>query len=340
MLKLMRIKLPSKRVARDIAGKVYDVVVVGGGPAGLTAALYAARYMLSVVVITERIGGQMAEAGWIENYPGIPRIVGPELAKRFEEHVKRYNVPIILDTVVDVLRDGELFVVKLASGVELKGRTIILAIGVRKRRLGVPGELEFLGRGVSYCAPCDAPLFRGKRVAVVGGGDSAASAALLLAEYADKVYIVHRRDQLRVQPLYRKLLDENPRIEVLYNRVVKRICGDKVVRKLVLENTVNGQIEELNVDGVFIEIGAEPPTDFAKKLGLEVDDKGYIKVRDDMSTNIPGVFAAGDCTNAFGGVKQIIVAAAMGAIAATSAYKYLLGKKEGGRGMQQLDYGK
>lgn len=336
----MRIKLPSKRVARDIAGKVYDVVVVGGGPAGLTAALYAARYMLSVVVITERIGGQMAEAGWIENYPGIPRIVGPELAKRFEEHVKRYNVPIILDTVVDVLRDGELFVVKLASGVELKGRTIILAIGVRKRRLGVPGELEFLGRGVSYCAPCDAPLFRGKRVAVVGGGDSAASAALLLAEYADKVYIVHRRDQLRVQPLYRKLLDENPRIEVLYNRVVKRICGDKVVRKLVLENTVNGQIEELNVDGVFIEIGAEPPTDFAKKLGLEVDDKGYIKVRDDMSTNIPGVFAAGDCTNAFGGVKQIIVAAAMGAIAATSAYKYLLGKKEGGRGMQQLDYGK
>jgi len=340
MLKLMRIKLPSKRVARDIAGKVYDVVVVGGGPAGLTAALYAARYMLSVVVITERIGGQMAEAGWIENYPGIPRIVGPELAKRFEEHVKRYNVPIILDTVVDVLRDGELFVVKLASSVELKGRTIILAIGVRKRRLGVPGELEFLGRGVSYCAPCDAPLFRGKRVAVVGGGDSAASAALLLAEYADKVYIVHRRDQLRVQPLYRKLLDENPRIEVLYNRVVKRICGDKVVRKLVLENTVNGQIEELNVDGVFIEIGAEPPTDFAKKLGLEVDDKGYIKVRDDMSTNIPGVFAAGDCTNAFGGVKQIIVAAAMGAIAATSAYKYLLGKKEGGRGMQQLDYGK
>lgn len=336
----MRIKLPSKRVARDIAGKVYDVVVVGGGPAGLTAALYAARYMLSVVVITERIGGQMAEAGWIENYPGIPRIVGPELAKRFEEHVKRYNVPIILDTVVDVLRDGELFVVKLASGVELKGHTIILAIGVRKRRLGVPGELEFLGRGVSYCAPCDAPLFRGKRVAVVGGGDSAASAALLLAEYADKVYIVHRRDQLRVQPLYRKLLDENPRIEVLYNRVVKRICGDKVVRKLVLENTVNGQIEELNVDGVFIEIGAEPPTDFAKKLGLEVDDKGYIKVRDDMSTNIPGVFAAGDCTNAFGGVKQIIVAAAMGAIAATSAYKYLLGKKEGGRGMQQLDYGK
>ena len=333
----MRIKLPSKRVARDIAGKVYDVVVVGGGPAGLTAALYAARYMLSVVVITEKIGGQMAEAGWVENYPGIPRIVGPELAKRFEEHVKRYNVTIVLDTVVDILRDGEQFVVKLASGVELKGRTIILAIGVKKRRLGVPGELEFLGRGVSYCAPCDAPLFRGKRVAVVGGGDSAASAALLLAEYADKVYIVHRRDQLRVQPLYRKLLDENPRIEMLYNRVVKRICGDKVVRKLVLENIVNGQIEELNVDGVFIEIGAEPPTDFAKKLGLEVDDKGYIRVRDDMSTNIPGVFAAGDCTNAFGGVKQIIVAAAMGAVAATSAYKYLLGKKEGGRGKQQLD---
>jgi len=320
-------RLPSRRIAREIVEKTYDVVVVGGGPAGLTAALYAARYMLSVIVVTEKIGGQMAEAGWIENYPGIPRIMGPELAKRFEEHVRKYNVPIVMDRVVDIVRDGESFVVKTASGVELRGRTIILALGVKKRRLGVPGELEFAGRGVSYCAPCDAPLFRGKRVAVVGGGDSAASAALLLAEYADKVYIVHRRDQLRAQPLYRKLLSENPRIEVLYNRIVKRIDGDKVVKKIILENRVNGQTEELNVDGVFIEIGAEPPTEFAKKLGLEVDDRGYIKVRDDMSTNVPGIFAAGDCTNALGGVKQIVVAAAMGAVAATSAYRYLLEKE-------------
>jgi len=324
---LFRMRLPSRRIAKEIVEKTYDVVVVGGGPAGLTAALYAARYMLSVIVVTEKIGGQMAEAGWIENYPGIPRIMGPELARRFEEHVRKYNVPIVMDRVVDIVRDGESFVVKTASGVELRGRTIILALGVKKRRLGVPGELEFAGRGVSYCAPCDAPLFRGKRVAVVGGGDSAASAALLLAEYADKVYIVHRRDQLRAQPLYRKLLSENPRIEVLYNRIVKRIDGDKVVKKIILENRVNGQTEELNVDGVFIEIGAEPPTEFAKKLGLEVDDRGYIKVRDDMSTNVPGIFAAGDCTNALGGVKQIVVAAAMGAVAATSAYRYLLEKE-------------
>lgn len=321
-------RLPSRRIAREIVEKTYDVVVVGGGPAGLTAALYATRYMLSVIVVTEKIGGQMAEAGWIENYPGIPRIMGPELAKRFEEHVRKYNVPIVMDRVVDIVRDGESFVVKTVSGVELRGRTIILALGVKKRRLGVPGELEFAGRGVSYCAPCDAPLFRGKRVAVVGGGDSAASAALLLAEYADKVYIVHRRDQLRAQPLYRKLLSENPRIEILYNRIVKRIDGDKVVKKIILENRVNGQTEELNVDGVFIEIGVEPPTEFAKKLGLEVDDRGYIKVRDDMSTNVPGIFAAGDCTNALGGVKQIVVAAAMGAIAATSAYRYLLEREK------------
>ena len=324
---MFRMKWPSKHTAKKIAMKNYDVIVVGGGPAGLTAALYATRYMLSVVVVTEKIGGQMAEAGWIENYPGILRIVGPELARRFEEHVRKYNVPIVLDRVIDITRDNESFVVKIASGIELRGYTVILALGVKKRRLGVPGELEFTGRGVSYCAPCDAPLFRDKRVAVVGGGDSAASAALLLAEYADKVYVVHRRDQLRAQPLYRKLLSENPRIEILYNRVVRRIEGDKVVRKIILENRVNGQTEELNVDGVFIEIGAEPPTDFAKKLGLEVDDRGYIKVRDDMSTNIPGIFAAGDCTNALGGVKQIVVAAAMGAVAATSAYKYLLEKK-------------
>jgi len=330
-VELFRMRLPSRRVAKEVVEKTYDVIVVGGGPAGLTAALYAARYMLSVIVVAEKIGGQMAETGWVENYPGIPRIMGPELAKRFEEHVRRYGVPIVVDKVVDVVRDGELFIVKTGSRAELRGHTIILALGVKKRRLGVPGELEFTGRGVSYCAPCDAPLFRGKRVAVVGGGDSAASAALLLAEYADKVYIVHRRDQLRAQPLYRKLLSENPRIEILYNRIVKRIDGDKAVKKIILEDRVSGQIEELNVNGVFIEVGAEPPSDFAKKLGLEVDDKGYIKVKNDMSTNIPGIFAAGDCTNALGGVKQIVVAAAMGAVAATSAYRYLLGKGKCGK---------
>ncbi len=316
----------SRRRMAEAAAKTYDTVIVGGGPAGLTAAIYAARYMMSTIIITEEIGGQIAEAGWVENYPGFPRILGSELVKRFVEHVRRYRVPIILDSVVNVKREGDVFLVETRRGVTYKAYTVILAVGVRRRRLNVPGEAELRGRGVSYCAPCDAPLFRDKVVAVVGGGDSAASAALLLAEYASKVYMIHRRDKLRAQPIYVKLLNENPKIEIVYNKQVARILGSDKVEGVELRDRVTGETSMLRVDGVFVEIGSEPPRDLAERIGLETDEEGYIKVGPDQSTNIPGIFAAGDCTNAMNKYKQVITAAAQGAVAADSAYNYLVRK--------------
>ncbi len=323
----------SRRHAAEMAKKVYDTLIVGGGPAGLTAAIYAARYMLDTILVTEEIGGQIAEAGWVENYPGFPRILGSELVKRFVDHVKHYKVPIVMDSVVDVKRDEscDCFNITTRRGVTYKAYTVILAVGVRRRRLNVPGEAELRGKGVSYCAPCDAPLFRDKVVAVIGGGDSAASAALLLAEYASKVYMIHRRDKLRVQPIYEKLLNENPKIEIVYNKLVNRIIGSNKVEAIELRDRNTGELMTMKVDGVFVEIGSEPPRDLAERIGLETDEEGYIKVGPDQSTNIPGIFAAGDCTNAMNKFKQVITAAAQGAVAADSAYNYLVKKGIKGR---------
>ncbi|WP_238375190.1 thioredoxin-disulfide reductase [Vulcanisaeta thermophila] len=313
--------------SEELTGKVYDVIIVGGGPAGMSAAIYAARYGLTTAIITEEIGGQVAKAGWVENYLGYTRIMGPDLVSKFEEHVKYYNVPIIIDVVENVERAGDLFKIYTMNGDEYTSRTIILAVGERRRKLNVPGEDTYNGRGVSYCAPCDAPLFKGKVVAVVGGGDSAASAALLLTEYASKVYIIHRRNQLRAEKYYQDLLLHHPKIEILWNTVVKELKGDKVLRKAVLQRTDTGEVFELPVDGVFIEIGAEPPVDFFKRIGLELSKDGYIKTNHLMETSIPGIYAAGDCVDLTPrDFRQIVVAAGQGALAAYSAYNYIVRK--------------
>ncbi|RLG70694.1 MAG: thioredoxin reductase [Thermoprotei archaeon] len=303
--------------------KEYDVVIVGGGPAGVTAAIYSARYMLKTLIITKEKGGQLNKVGYIENYPGIRRIIGPEFIDKLYRHLEYYKVPVIIDEVVDIKKRGdEMFDVLTSLGERFTSKTVILALGVMKRKLGVPGEEEFLGKGVSYCAPCDAPLFRDKMVAVIGGGDSAASAALLLAEYAKKVYVVYRRDRLRAQPFYIRQLKENPKVEFILNSNVAEIGGTKTVEWIKIRETG----KKIPVNGVFIEIGADPPRKFFEKIGVEVNEKGYVKVGRDQSTNIPGIFAAGDCTNAAGAFKQIVVAAAQGAIAADSAYRYIVEK--------------
>ena len=309
-----------------LRGKVLDVIIVGGGPAGLNAAIYAARFGLSALVITEEVGGQVGKAGWVEDYLGYTRITGPDLVNKFEEHVKYYNVPILVDVVERVVKEGDLFRVTTMSGDEFLSRTVIIAVGEKRRKLNVPGEDKYNGRGVSYCAPCDAPLFKGKVVAVVGGGDSAASAALLLTEYATKVYLIHRRDKLRAQPMYQQLLLKNPKITIIWNTVVKELKGDKVLKSAVLQRVDTGEVFELPIDGIFVEIGADPPVEFFKSIGLELEN-GYIKVNHLMETSIPGIFAAGDCVNLTPrGFRQIIVAAAQGALAAYSAYNYILRK--------------
>nr|WP_243665940.1 thioredoxin-disulfide reductase [Vulcanisaeta sp. JCM 16159] len=312
-------------VSEELTGKVYDTVIIGGGPAGMSAAIYAARYGMSTVIITEEVGGQVAKAGWVENYLGYTRIMGPDLVTKFEEHVKYYNVPIVIDSVENVERDGDLFKVYTLNGDEYTARTIIITVGEKKRKLNVPGEDTFNGRGVSYCAPCDAPLFKGKVVAVVGGGDSAASAALLLTEYASKVYMIHRRNQLRAQKYYQDLLLKNPKIEIMWNTVVKELQGDKLLRKAILQRVDTKEVFELPLDGLFVEIGAEPPVDLFKRIGLELSQDGYVKVNHLMETSVPGIYAAGDCVDLTPrDFRQIVVAAGQGALAAYSAYNYII----------------
>jgi thioredoxin reductase (NADPH) len=308
----------------------YDVIIVGAGAAGLSAALYAARYGLDVLVVSKTLGGTISIAPLVDDYLGIPDTPGSELADKFIKHVRKYNVPIIVDVVVDVYKspqDQTLWCVKLLNQArDICAYAIILAVGSERRKLGVPGEEELIGRGVSYCATCDGPLFRDKVVAVVGGGNSALISALYLSKLASKVYLIHRRESFRAFPIYVEAAKSNPKIEILTNTVVKEILGKDRVEGLRLVNTLTGEEKIISVDGVFIEIGSNPPAEFFKKIGIEVDEEGRAKVNIDMSTNLPGIFVAGDAAGGPFKYKfdQIITAAAEGAIAADAAAKYII----------------
>ncbi|MDN5358288.1 MAG: thioredoxin reductase [Candidatus Diapherotrites archaeon] len=303
----------------------YDVVIVGGGPAGLATAIYAARAMLRTAVISKDFGGQVLDAHSVENYPGFIKTTGQELMNAFKEHAEHFGAELIQATVKDIWREGDHFVVDTDRG-STKAPAIIYATGSTHRKLGVPGEEEFLGKGVSYCAICDAALFQGKVVAVVGGGNMAFMDADLLTQHASKVYIIHRRNEFRAEPLWVERLKKNPKVEFITPYVVERIEGTDKVEKLIIKNRETGETKELPVDGVFIDIGMIPQTELAKRVGVELNERGYIIVREDQSTNVSGFFAAGDVTTGMNGVHQIVTAAAKGAIAALSAYDYLKGK--------------
>nr|3F8D_A Chain A, Thioredoxin reductase (TrxB-3) [Saccharolobus solfataricus]3F8D_B Chain B, Thioredoxin reductase (TrxB-3) [Saccharolobus solfataricus]3F8D_C Chain C, Thioredoxin reductase (TrxB-3) [Saccharolobus solfataricus]3F8D_D Chain D, Thioredoxin reductase (TrxB-3) [Saccharolobus solfataricus] len=308
-------------------GEKFDVIIVGLGPAAYGAALYSARYMLKTLVIGETPGGQLTEAGIVDDYLGLIEIQASDMIKVFNKHIEKYEVPVLLDIVEKIENRGDEFVVKTKRKGEFKADSVILGIGVKRRKLGVPGEQEFAGRGISYCSVADAPLFKNRVVAVIGGGDSALEGAEILSSYSTKVYLIHRRDTFKAQPIYVETVKKKPNVEFVLNSVVKEIKGDKVVKQVVVENLKTGEIKELNVNGVFIEIGFDPPTDFAKSNGIETDTNGYIKVDEWMRTSVPGVFAAGDCTSAWLGFRQVITAVAQGAVAATSAYRYVTEKK-------------
>jgi len=308
-------------------GEKFDVIIIGMGPAGYSAALYSARYMLKTLVIGETPGGQLTEAGEVDDYLGLIGIQAADMIKVFNKHIEKYNVPAIMDTVESFRKEGDEYIVKTKRRGEFKADSLIVAIGVKRRKLNVPGEAEFTGKGVSYCSVCDAPLFKNRPVVVVGGGDSALEGAELLSRYATKVYVVHRRDEFRAQPIYVESVKQKPNVEFILNSTVKEIKGDKLVRKVIVQNLKTGETRELDVNGVFVEIGFEPPTDFARQNGLEVDDYGYIKVDEWMKTNLEGVFAAGDCTGMWLGFRQVITSAAQGAVAARGSFTYLTEKK-------------
>jgi len=324
-----RLSIPKK----PEVGREFDLIIVGAGPAGMAAGLYAARFGLKPIIIGEEIGGALADAGEVDDYPGIISVQGPDLAKRFENHVRKYDVPIIRDRVVSIEKSGNAFIVELLDGTFYRSRSLILAVGSVRRKLGVPGEDVFNGKGVSYCAPCDAPLFKGKVTAVVGGGNSALQAALLMTSYSPKVYLIHRRDKFRAFPVYINRVMNDQRIQLVLNTVVRRIGGSRNVEWVEVENTVTGEAERVRVGGVIVEIGSDPPKDFFESIGIRTDEKGYVVVGPAQETNIRGLFAAGDCTAGPHKKKfdQVVVAAAEGAIAALSAYEYLtLGSVETG----------
>jgi thioredoxin reductase (NADPH) len=301
----------------------YEVIIIGGGPAGLTAGLYTARARLKTLLIEKMlVGGQIATADLVENFPGFPGgINGMELTARMHEQAKSFGLEILLGEVTRLEVTGESKFVKTTEG-DYAARTIIIAGGSLRSKLDAPGEAEYTGRGVSYCATCDGAFFQDKIVAVVGGGNVAVSEAIHLTHYASRVVLIHRRNQLRADRILQEKILADPKIEVRWDSVVTEIRGKKFVETLSLKNIKTGLVSDLPVDGVFISVGLKPETEYLKDL-LRLDEGGYIATTERMETEVPGVFAAGDIRKDAG--RQAICAAGDGATAAIFAEKFLRG---------------
>ena len=303
--------------------ELYDLIIIGAGPAGLAASIYASRYKIKHLILGKMFGGEALEAYKIENYPGITSASGMELMKKFQEHAQSLGVQIKQDEVTNIEKKNKDFEIITSQGKKYQTKTLILALGTKRRKLNIPGEKEFLGKGVSYCAICDAMFFKDKTVAVVGGSNSAVMSALLLSEHAKKVFIIHRKTELRAEPIMVEKVKVNSKIKIIYNTNVLEVKGtNNKLEKVILDKLYQNN-KELKLDGIFIEAGSVPAVALAKKIGVEVDEQNYIKITSGGATNVSGVFAAGDITCGLAKLRQIITAAAEGAVAATSVYKYL-----------------
>jgi len=299
---------------------MYDVLIIGAGPAGLTAGIFAVRRNLKTLILNDSSSvSQIEEASLVDDWPGILGIKGTELMERFQEHAKKLRVEIKQEKVNQIN--------KIKGGFEVsnekfkyKTKTIIIATGSKHRKGIVKGEDKFSGKGVSYCATCDGPLFKGKKVLVLGGGDTAAMYAILLKDIGADATLVHRRDELRATEAWQKRLFKSG-VKILWDTVCLEIKGDKFVKSAVLQNKKTKKREEIPVDGVFVSLGTIPTSELAKDLGIKIDEKGYIIVDREQKTNVPGVFAAGDCCN--NPAKKIVTAAGDGALATETAYFYI-----------------
>ncbi len=300
--------------------ETYDVIIIGGGPGGYSAGIYASRYELKTLIIAKERGGLITKTHLVENYPGFPSLSGTELMKHIEEHVKANNVEIKDDIVESITKENNHFLVKTYSA-EYKAKAVIVATGSEHRKLNVPGEKEYYGRGVSYCATCDGAFFKDKIIGVVGGSDSAAKEALLLSQYGKKVYIIYRREKIRAEPINARRVEENPKIEIIPNTNIVEIKGDEQkLTHVIFDKPYKGS-KEFKLDGLFIDIGHIPQNDIVKPLNPELNEKGELVVDKYMKTSVPGLFGAGDNINF--SFKQAIVSAAQGATAAYSAFEYL-----------------
>jgi NADH-dependent peroxiredoxin subunit F len=302
-----------------VSGEVYDVLIVGAGPSGLTAGVYCARKMLKTIIISENIGGQALESWAIENYMGYRMITGEDLMKKFEEQAHTLDMRLELDRVVSISKEGDIFTIGTVSQNAFKAKVLILAQGNRPKKLGVANEEQYLGRGLSICSTCDGPLYRGKRVAVVGGGNSALQTAVEMSEIAQSVRLIVR-SSIRADPVYLKMLESKKNITVQINTQISAVHGDKFLSAITIKNE-SGEEHKIDIDGVFIEIGWLPNTDILDGF-VALNEKKEIIVDSNCHTSMAGVFAAGDVTSIKG--KQIIIASGEGAKAALEAHEYLL----------------
>ncbi|MBS4208411.1 thioredoxin-disulfide reductase [Bacillus sp. FJAT-50079] len=306
--------------------KIYDVIIVGAGPAGMTAAVYASRANLSTLMIERGMpGGQMANTADVENYPGFDHILGPDLSTKMFEHAKKFGAEYAYGDIQDVV-DGEQYKTIIAGSKQYKARALIITTGAEYRKIGIPGEDELTGRGVSYCAVCDGAFFKQKELVVIGGGDSAVEEGVFLTRFADKVTIVHRRDELRAQKILQDRAFANEKVNFIWSHNVKRINEkDGKVGSVTLVSTKTGEEQEFAADGVFVYIGMDPLTAPFTKLGITNED-GYIVTNDNMETTVPGIFAAGDVRDKL--LRQIATATGDGSIAAQSAQIYIENLKD------------
>ena len=301
--------------------QAYDLVIIGGGPAGLTAAIYAGRARVKTLLLTGSLpGGQPSNTDVVENYPGFPEgIEGPELGQKFQEQAGRFGAQLTIDDVTEVDFSASPFTVR-TYGAEYQAQTVIVATGAEPRRMGIPGEDRFFGRGVSACATCDGFFYQDKKIVVIGGGDSAVTEAIFLTKFASEVIIIHRRDELRATKINQERAFENPKINVLWDSVVEEILGEQMVDSVRVRNVKTDETSIIETDGVFLYVGMQPQTEtFAGQL--ELDERGYIISDHRQRTNVPGVFVAGDVQDPL--YRQVVIAAGAGAIAAMEAEKFL-----------------
>ena len=302
---------------------MYDLIIIGSGPAGLSAAIYAKRAELNVIVIEKEAisGGQVINTYEVDNYPGYKGISGFELSMKFREHCEQLDVTFVQDVVTKVELNGDEKVIFTSSGVEYRSKAIVIATGAVWRKLEVPGEERLKGMGVSYCATCDGAFFKNQEVAVVGGGDVAVEDAIFLARLCKKVYVIHRRDEFRAAKVLSTRLKQLENVEILWDTTVEEIKGTDAVEEVVIKNKKSQEMRELSVQGVFIAVGTVPNSEMFRDM-VAVDNRGYIIADETTCTNVSGVFAAGDVRTKK--LRQIITAAADGANAITSAEKYFI----------------
>lgn len=293
---------------------MYDLIIVGTGPAGLSAAIYAARYKMNAMTIGKVYGGTITEAHMVENYPGVGEISGIDLGDKMLQQAKSLGAEVISGSVQKIEKQDKFFVL-YSSDAKHETKRVLLAMGAERNKLQIKGEDEFLGKGVAYCATCDGPFFKGKTVSVVGGANAAVTSAIYLSDIAEKVYLIYRGSELKAEPAWIDQMNKKSNIEAVYSANIKEITGSTKVENIKLDNG-----KELKVDGVFIEIGSTPGKALVNDLGLKTDKRGYIEVDAEKKTSVEGVWAAGDITSGDFKFRQVVTATGEGALASYSAY--------------------